>query len=59
VVFMPAGGAAERISGAFAAGRVRVCAATSISPNVIDIVLSKSGRVRLEHHDFNGECPAL
>lgn len=59
VVFMPAGGAAERISGAFAAGRVRVCAATSISPNAIDIVLSKTGRVRLEHHNFKGECPAL
>lgn len=58
VVFMPSG-AGERISGAFAAGRLRVCANTSISPNATDIVLSTTGRVRLQQHDFEGKCPEL
>lgn len=58
VVFMPTG-VAERVSGAFAAGRLRVCAGTPISPNAIDIVLSATGRVRLQPHDFAGECPGL
>lgn len=58
VVYMPSG-AAERISGAFAAGRLRVCSNTSISPNATDIVLSATGRVRLQHYDFKGKCPEL
>ena len=56
VLFMPTG-VAERKSGAFAAGRLRVCADDTISPNATDIVLSATGRLRLEHHDFDGDCP--
>lgn len=56
VVFV-ASGMPERISGAFAAGRLRVCEEAAITPNATDLVLAATGRVRLEHHDFDGDCP--
>lgn len=58
VVFMPSG-MAQRLSVAFAAGRIRVCTPTEISPNATELVLSATGRVRAERHDFGGDCPPL
>lgn len=58
VVFVPTG-MPERVSGAFAAGRLRVCLADDIRPNATDIVMAATGRVRTEHHDFDGDCPQL
>jgi len=56
VVFRSAG-SAETLSGAFAAGRVRVCAAKPIRQNANDLVLIGSGRAVREVHDFSGSCP--
>lgn len=56
VVFNPAG-LARRPSGAFAAGRIRVCVANAYSPNATDLVLIGSGRLVTEQHDFAGSCP--
>jgi type IV fimbrial biogenesis protein FimT len=56
VIFRPIG-AAETPSGAFAAGRVRVCVEKSIRGNATDLVLIGSGRAVPEQHDFDGECP--
>lgn len=50
-------GSAETLSGAFAAGRVRVCAAKPIRQNANDLVLIGSGRAVREAHDFSGSCP--
>ncbi len=58
VVFVPTG-MPERVSGAFAAGRLRLCVPGAIRPNATDIVLAATGRMRLEHHDFDGDCPSL
>ncbi|WP_322630027.1 GspH/FimT family pseudopilin [Halothiobacillus sp.] len=55
IVFMPMG-QAERISGAFAAGRLRVCVPTPIENNARDLVLSITGRVRVERVDLQGDC---
>jgi len=55
VVFMPMG-QAERISGAFAAGRLRVCVPAPIENNARDLVLSITGRVRVERVDLHGDC---
>jgi len=56
VVFRSSG-SAETLSGAFAAGRVRVCAAKPIQQNANDLVLIGSGRAVREVHDFSGNCP--
>lgn len=56
VVFRPSG-MARTASGAFAAGRIRICAARAIEPNANDLVLIGSGRTVTEQHDFGAECP--
>ena len=58
LVYVPMGHA-ERVSGAFGAGRLRVCAATDLSPNARELVISASGRVRLQSVDLGGACPDL
>lgn len=58
VVFNPAG-LAQRPSGAFAAGRVRVCVENAYVPNATDLVLIGSGRLVTEQHDFGGTCPPV
>jgi type IV fimbrial biogenesis protein FimT len=55
VVFMPLG-QAERVSGAFAGGRLRVCVPAPIENNARDLVLSITGRVRVERVDLQGDC---
>lgn len=57
-VIFTALGFAEQPGGAFAAGRLRICAPLAIDKNARDLVLSKSGRLRLEEADFSGACPA-
>lgn len=56
-VIFTAQGFAEQPGGAFAAGRLRICAPMPLSNNARDLVLSKSGRLRLEDADFSGTCP--
>jgi len=56
VVFTPLG-MAQQPGGAFSAGRVRICAAQAIVHNAHDLILAKSGRIRLEDADFAGSCP--
>lgn len=51
-------GFAEQPGGAFSAGRLRICAPMPIFKNARDLVLAKSGRLRLEESDFSGACPA-
>jgi len=58
LVYVPMGHA-ERISGAFGAGRLRVCATADLSPNARELVISASGRVRLQAVDLDGVCPDL
>lgn len=58
VVFSPIG-ISQLPSGAFGAGRLRICAATSHALPAIELVLSATGRVRVEHVDLGGECPRL
>lgn len=58
LVYMPLGHA-EQISGAFGAGRLRLCVAQAISPNARELVISASGRVRMQRVDFGGTCPPL
>ncbi|MDV2080900.1 GspH/FimT family pseudopilin [Marinobacter xestospongiae] len=58
LVYMPLGHA-ERVSGAFAAGRLRLCVAKDVAPNARELVISASGRVRLARVDFGGTCPSL
>ena len=58
LVYTPLGHA-ERISGAFGAGRLRVCVARNIAPNARELVISISGRVRMQRVDFAGACPPL
>lgn len=57
VVFKPSG-AAETSTGAFAAGRLRVCVGQPIRSNATDLVLIGSGRIEPERRDFSGACPA-
>lgn len=57
IVFMPMG-QGERVSGAFAAGRLRVCVPSAIENNARDLVLSITGRVRVERVDLHGDCTA-
>ncbi len=56
IVFRPSG-LARTVSGAFAAGRLRVCVADTLEPNANDLVLIGSGRAILQPHDFDGGCP--
>lgn len=56
VVFKPSG-AAQTVTGAFAAGRLRICVSEPIPDNAVDLVLIGSGRIEPEPHDFAGACP--
>lgn len=58
LVYMPLGHA-ERVSGAFGAGRLRLCVEQNITPNARELVVSASGRVRMQRVDFGGTCPPL
>lgn len=58
LVYVPLGHA-ERISGAFGAGRLRLCVTQDIAPNARELVISASGRVRMQRVDFGGTCPPL
>ena len=58
IVFRPSG-LARWPSGAFAAGRLRVCVNESISPNATELVLIGSGRAVSQACDLGGVCPAL
>lgn len=58
LVYMPLGHA-ERVSGAFGAGRLRLCVRQKIVPNARELVISASGRVRVQRVDFGGVCPSL
>ena len=54
LVYMPLGHA-ERPSGAFGAGRLRICVESSdVSPNARELIVSSSGRVRARRVDFGG-----
>lgn len=57
ILFRP-GGNATWPSGAFAAGRLRLCVLDSDLAGR-EIVLIGSGRTVLEKRDFDGQCPAL
>ena len=58
LVYVPLGHA-EWPSGGFGAGRLRVCVPHDLAPNARELVISASGRVRLESRDFDGSCPSL
>src|SRR5690554_834156 len=58
LVYMPLGHA-ERPSGAFGAGRLRLCVEGDVSPNARELIVSASGRVRAQRVDFGGVCPPL
>jgi len=58
LVYVPVGHA-EWAGGGFGAGRLRVCVEHDINPNARELVISASGRVRLESRDLDGACPAL
>lgn len=58
LVYMPVGHA-EWVGGGFGAGRLRVCVEHGIVPNARELVISASGRVRLESRELGGRCPAL
>lgn len=57
VIFTPLG-VAQQADGAFSAGRIRLCVRAPIVNNVRDLVLAKSGRLRLEESDRDGDCSA-
>ncbi|MDD4965931.1 GspH/FimT family pseudopilin [Halothiobacillus sp.] len=56
IIFSPLGFASQP-GGAFTAGTLRVCVPTDIANNARDLVLAKSGRLRVEAKDLNGACP--
>lgn len=56
-VIFTAQGFAEQPGGAFAAGRLRICTPMPLVHNAHDLVLAKSGRLRLENANFSGTCP--
>lgn len=58
LVYVPLGHA-ERKSGAFGAGRLRLCVERDLAPNARELVISASGRVQLQSVDFDGACPEL
>ena len=55
ILFHPIGHA-EQPNGAFAAGTLRICAASTSATPGVDLVLSKSGRMRAQAHDAGGNC---
>jgi len=57
IIFSPLGFAAQP-GGAFSAGTLRVCATARIQNNARDLILSKSGRVRVAQVHLAGACPA-
>ncbi|MDY0148177.1 MAG: GspH/FimT family protein, partial [Halothiobacillus sp.] len=56
IIFSPLGFASQP-GGAFTAGTLRVCVPADIANNARDLVLAKSGRLRVEAKDLNGVCP--
>ncbi|TAM09361.1 MAG: prepilin-type N-terminal cleavage/methylation domain-containing protein [Nevskiaceae bacterium] len=58
VVFSPIG-ISQLPSGAFGAGRLRICIHSGRSRRATELVLAASGRVRLERKEFDGPCPSL
>lgn len=50
-------GFAQQPGGAFAAGTLRVCVPVNIPNNARNLILTKSGRLRVEEADFGGACP--
>lgn len=56
VIFSPLGFASQP-GGAFTAGTLRVCVPASIGQNARDLILAKSGRLRVAAHDLDGACP--
>lgn len=57
VLFMPLG-SSHHATGAFAAGTLRLCSQAAIGEDSADLILARSGRIRIDHHDFDGSCPA-
>ncbi len=55
ILFHPIGHA-EQLNGAFAAGTLRICAASTSSAPGVDLILSKSGQMRAQAHDVGGSC---
>lgn len=58
VVFGPLG-IPRRLSGAFAAGSLRVCMPLDGMDNAVKIIMSISGRLRTHRLNLDGECPPL
>ena len=56
IIFSPMGFASQP-GGAFSAGTIRVCAPSRIQNNARDLILSKSGRLRVASVDLAGACP--
>lgn len=57
-VFLPQGHS-EHPSGAFGAGRVRLCHEELDESNVVEVILSAGGRARSERLSLDGTCPEL
>jgi type IV fimbrial biogenesis protein FimT len=57
IIFSPLGFATQP-GGAFSAGTVRVCSPSGIQDNARDLILAKSGRVRVASVHLAGACPA-
>ena len=57
IVYRP-DGLARTATGAFAAGRLRVCALRDFDGNTNDLVLIGSGRVEPENKHYTAPCPA-
>lgn len=57
-VFLPQGHS-EHPSGAFGAGRVRLCQPGLDAPNAMDVILSAGGRARSEHLTVDSSCPGI
>lgn len=57
VVFRP-DGLARTATGAFAAGRLRICAPYPFAHNANDLMLIGSGRAEMEARHLDGACPA-
>lgn len=57
IIFSPLGFASQP-GGAFTAGTLRVCVPADIGENARDLVLAKSGRLRVEAKNLAGACPS-
>ncbi len=57
IIFSPMGFASQP-GGAFSAGTIRVCASARIQNNARDLILSKTGRLRVSSVDLAGACVA-